>query len=352
MKLSIIIPVYNVEKYIARCLDSLLDQDLNRNEYEIIIVNDESNDDSFKIAQSYVLKHNNIKIINQKNGGVGNARNSGIDNANGEYIYFIDPDDYLVPNCLGKIIDTCEHNNLDILTFLSVSFFPITAKGRAVSKRNSFEVSFGENELSPIVTGEDYVASVKYNSAVWWFVINRNFLKRTGIKFIEGRWMEDAIFSIELFLEAKKMAHLKLEAHRYMVAPGTAMTSREPKHYLNVIRDNQNAALVFDPIIKKLEHKNANPNCIKRIKARQQSFVFFSMIRMIKSTISFNEVKLILNEMSKIKAYPLDSFLGKDYNAFSYRILVGLFNRKYCFYFLFLLFNPLFKLRYKFINPV
>jgi len=351
MKLSVIVPVYDVEKHLARCLDSLLDQDLDKNNYEIIVINDGSKDDSVKIAQNYALMYGHIKIINQENGGVGSARNNGIDNASGDYIYFIDPDDYLISKCLSKLIDTCEQNKLDILTFLSTSFFSVDIEGKSISKRNNFNVSFGENELSPIVTGDDYVANVKYNNAVWWFFINREFLKKSGIKFIEGRWMEDAIFSIELFLEAKRMAHFKLEAHRYMVAPGTAMTSREPKHYLGVIRDNINAALVFDPLIKRLKQDKSNPNCIKRVKARQQSFVFFSMIRMIMSAMGFDEVKSIMNKMSEINAYPLDSFLGKDYDAFSYRILVKLFNRKDIFYILFMFFNPFFRLKDKFLKP-
>lgn len=348
MKLSIIIPVYNVEKYIARCLDSLLDQDLNIEDYEIIVVNDGSKDDSLKIALSYAECYSNINVIDKENGGVGSARNKGIDNAKGTFIYFIDPDDYLVPNCLKKIVDTGEHNNLDVLTFLSTSFFPLDSKGKSISKKNSFEVCFGDKELSPIVSGEEYVANVKYNSSVWWFFINREFLINSNIRFIEGRWMEDAIFTIELLLEAKRIAHLNLNAHRYMVAPGTAMTSKEPSHYIKIIRDNENAALAFDSIIRKLEFKNANPDCINRVKARQQSFVFFSMIRMIKSTISFDEVKLIMQEMTEIKAYPLSSFLGEDYNETSYHVLTRLFNNKRRFFFIFSVLNPLFRIKNKF----
>ena len=118
IRLSIIIPVYNVEKYISRCLDSLLDQDLHTSDYEIIVVNDGSNDKSLEIAQSYA-RNNNVIIIDQKNGGVGNARNSGLMAARGNYVYFIDPDDYLISNCLNKLVTSCEANNLDILTFLS-----------------------------------------------------------------------------------------------------------------------------------------------------------------------------------------------------------------------------------------
>lgn len=351
MKLSIIIPTYNAEKYISRCLDSLLDQGLYNEDYEIILVNDGSIDNSLKIAQNYAEKYNHIIILDQKNGGVGNARNKGIDNAKGDYLYFIDPDDFLVSNCLSELVDTIERNNLNVLSFLSSSFSLMNSEVK-LSKKSSLQGAFGHVKFSPIMTGEDYVATVKYNTEVWWYLIDRKFLKNSGIRFIEGRWMEDAIFITELLLKSKRIAHLELDVHRYMVFPGSAMTSKEQNHYLKIIRDNQNAALVFDRIIRKLEKKKANSDCIKRIKTRQQSFVFFSMIRMIKSTMSFKEVKLIMAELSDVKSYPLDSFLGKDYNKISYHILVRLFNRKWMFYFLFLLFNPFFKFKHILFKPV
>lgn len=344
MKLSIILPVYNVEKYISRCLDSLIDQDLSSKDYEIIVVNDGSTDNSLKIAQSYAIVNPHIKIIDKENGGVGSARNIGLDNAHGKYVYFMDPDDYLISNCLNKLVHTAERYNLDILTFLSTAFYALSSTGKSISKNMDFNVSFGNNTFSPIVTGKEYVANVKYRSESWWFLINREFLKNSGIRFIEGRWLEDAIFTIELILKAQRIAHLKFDVHRYMVAYGTAMTSREPEHYLKIIRDIENAVLAFASIIETLINEEAEPDCIKRVKARQQSLVFFSMIRMMKSTMSFNEVKQIMNKMSSIKAYPLDAFLGKDYNEFSYQILVRLLKTKRRFYFFFQILNPAFKI--------
>src|SRR5690606_37960744 len=122
MKLSVIIPVYNVEKYVAQCLDSVLDQNFEPNDYEIIVVNDGSTDGSLAIVQDYANKHKHIKLIDKKNGGVGSARNCGMDHAQGKYIYFIDSDDYLIPNCLNVLVDTCERHKLDVLTFLFTIF--------------------------------------------------------------------------------------------------------------------------------------------------------------------------------------------------------------------------------------
>jgi len=340
MKLSIVLPVYNVEKYIAKCIDSLLNQDLSTKDYEIIVVSDGSRDKSEEIIKYYSDRYTHIHVYSQKHSGVGSARNNGLQKAKGDYVYFLDPDDFLVPNVLTRLINTSIENDLDVMTFDSTSYKEVK------SKRNLYDHHSQHNDsvfLSKISTGEDYIADVKYNNEVWRFFIKREFLNNVDLRFIEGQWMEDAIFTLKLFLKAKRVAHYNLDVHRYRITQGTAMTSKESDHYLNVIRDLKNASIVFDPIIKDLEAKKANPNAVKRIKARQQSFVFFSMLRMIQSTMGFNEVKLILNEMSKIKSYPLDSFLGKDYNKISYHILVRLFNRKRRFYFLFLMVNPFFR---------
>lgn len=109
----------------------------------------------------------------------------------------------------------------------------------------------------------------------------------------------------------------------------------------------QSAARAFDPIIKTLESKTTNPACVARIKAKQQSLVFFSMMRMLKSTMTFDEVKLRMNEMKAIDAYPLHSLLGKDYNGLTYQILVRLFKTEPRFYFFFRLANPVLKLKNK-----
>lgn len=347
MRLSIIIPVYNVEKYVAQCLDSVLNQGLDAKDHEIIVVNDGSPDGSLKIVEGYAKKHDHIKVISKENGGLSSARNCGMEHAIGKYIYFLDSDDFLIPNCLNTIVDTCEHHDLNVLTFLSERFSSSSPKDDAILKEIKPKISLGDIKLSEIVSGEDYLANLPYRNEAWWYVINREFLESLEIKFEEGRYLEDAAFTLGMFLEAKKMAHLNLDAHRYRDAPGSILTNREPSHYNKLIRDMQNAALAFDPIIKTLENKTTNPDCVARIKAKQQSLVFFSMMRMLKSTMSFDEVKLRMNQMIAINAFPLDSLLGKDYNGLTYQVLVRLFKTERRFYFFFRVANPVFKLRNK-----
>ncbi len=338
MKLSIIIPVYNTGNYLEDCLNSLLNQNISKDEYEIIIINDGSTDNSLEIAEFYAFKFDNIIIYTQFNQGVGNARNSGIDLAVGDYIYFIDPDDYLISNTLNELVDRIELNNLDILTFTSIQVLKSQPnESRKVS--NSI--------ISKIRDGKDYIANYKYKNEVWWYLIKRDFLLNSHIRFIEGRWMEDAIFTAKLFLQANAMANFPLDAHRHLLVESSAMISKEPKHYLRVIDDNRNAAIVFETIIAELNKKNINTKCVGRLIVRQQSFVFFMMVRMLKSTITIEQIRLIIDELSKTGAYPLKDFLGHDYNGISYNILLKIFNRRQLFYLVFKLFNPILKLKYR-----
>lgn len=118
MKFSLIIAIYNVEKYLDDCLISVCNQNLSSNEYEIICVNDGSTDQSLKIIEKYQASSTNIKIINQKNKGVSSARNAGLKAAMGEYIWFIDGDDMIAPNCLKQLYEILLKNNLNILCFI------------------------------------------------------------------------------------------------------------------------------------------------------------------------------------------------------------------------------------------
>ncbi|WP_303317752.1 glycosyltransferase [Flavivirga abyssicola] len=338
MRLSIIIPLYNVEKYVASCINSLLDQNLDPIDYEILIIDDGSTDNSVSIVRKFESGYSNIHVHSQENAGVGSARNKGIDLAKGRYIYFIDPDDYLASNVLKPILDYIDDHDLQVLTFSSIG----------TTNTALYDSSSNTNQKFTIdkMTGIDYIGTIGYKNEVWWYVTKRSFIKDFRLKFIEGRWMEDAIFTTTLFIKAKKMAHLSIDAHRHVKVEGSAMTSKEPKHYIKVIYDNGNAAKEFNELIEEISNsESSNLKCLSRLKARQQSFVFFMMIRILKSEIRFKEVKAIMNSMTEIKVYPLNKFLGNDYKGFTYVLITRLFNIKYLYYVLFLILNPFLRMK-------
>ena len=116
MFLSIIVPVYNTEKYLTECLDSLLEQDIDTDDYEIICINDGSTDNSLDILQKYVNEYSNVVVINQQNKGVSAARNRGMESAKGDYFWFVDSDDLVQKNILNRLKNIIIIENCDCLS--------------------------------------------------------------------------------------------------------------------------------------------------------------------------------------------------------------------------------------------
>lgn len=336
MKLSIIIPVFNLEKYLPTCLDSLLDQDLNLSSYEIIIINDGSTDKSGEVGREYSRKYFNIVVHDQENSGLGAARNKGISIAKGDYIYIMDPDDYLGKDVLKPLIELCSINDLDILCFES--------KSTTVFKPFKPTINLSGSINLEIMSGIEFIGKHFYMNMVWWYFVKRKVLIQNKLDFIENRWMEDAIFTTKLFIQSNHLAKIDFDVHRHLIRPNSAMTSKEPTHYLKVIDDNANAALVFKEIIDdfKADHPNKT-DTLKRLKTRQESFVFFMMIRMLKSKIKKKAIRETLIKLADIGAYPMHNFISEDYNSRIYRVLVPLLNNKSFFLLIFSVLNPILK---------
>lgn len=122
MFLSLIVPVYNTEAWLAECLESLLHQDIPAKDYEILCINDGSTDKSGAILQAYQNAHENIRVLEQENSGVAAARNAGMDAAAGEYLWFVDSDDFIAQNCLQELRKETEASHPDILDFGAYTF--------------------------------------------------------------------------------------------------------------------------------------------------------------------------------------------------------------------------------------
>ena len=123
VKLSIIVPVYNVEKYLDDCLNSLTSQNISKDMYEIICVDDGSSDNSGKILDKYAIKNTNMKVFHKSNGGVSSARNIGLNNARGEYIWFVDADDVIARHSISYIIEIIQQNAYPDILYIGIKAF-------------------------------------------------------------------------------------------------------------------------------------------------------------------------------------------------------------------------------------
>ena len=212
MLLSIIVPVFNVEAYLNKCVASLLDQDLSSVDYEIILVDDGSTDRSGKICDDWADAHENIRVIHQPNGGLSRARNTGIAVARGQYIQFVDADDYLNANVLGAITERAVLHDLDILR---INYQNVDEAGR-VFEPNKYSkpfVDYSEEVCDGLSFLNERLGFACY--AVQ-FVTRASLLQREGNGFKEGIYFEDVEWAPRILLQAKRVASMPTIVYNYL----------------------------------------------------------------------------------------------------------------------------------------
>lgn len=205
MRLSIIIPIYNVEKFLEKCLDSVLKQ-IGKND-ELILINDGSTDNSFNICENIkkICKENNIILINKKNEGVAIARNTGLKKATGDYIFWIDSDDWLDKNCIRFVKDAIEKTKSDIIMF---DFY--TVREKDVKPCFIFEKSKILSKKEILIE----VAQDSFRSLLWRTVVKRDIYE--NIHFPEGvQMMEDFSIYHLLFHRAKTFYYIRKPLYYY-----------------------------------------------------------------------------------------------------------------------------------------
>jgi len=205
VKVSIMIPVYNVEKYLEECLESAVNQTLK--EIEIIAVNDGSTDNSLNILEKYELKYDNFKIINQENKGLSAARNTGLRACSGKYVYFLDSDDFIDINAMEYCYKEAEKYNLDILTFDAKIFFDDDYE----SKNTIEDYDRVDKLCEKVMRGEEfYVYSNKkdlYKSPVWLNFYNRDYIEKNHLYFYDGVVHEDEIHTLRSYILAERIKY-------------------------------------------------------------------------------------------------------------------------------------------------
>lgn len=233
MKISVIVPIYNVENYIEECLDSLLDQNLSETEYEIICVDDGSTDRSGEIAEEYEKLHKQIRIIQQENGGLSRARNEGLKIAQGIYICFVDSDDYLQPGVLDNLYELAVQHNLDKLMYGYEEFKDGEKKDYEekgdIKKENIF---FFQNALKM-----DTSKMVPTWKVAWNYLIKRSVLEQYDLHFVEGIFFEDEEFNFWLNRCAGYSGYINQKIYYYRIRNTSIMhTFRDDGMFLKYIQ--------------------------------------------------------------------------------------------------------------------
>lgn len=216
IKLSIIVPVYNVEKYIRPCFESIFNQGLNDDEYEVIIVNDGTKDRSMEMIEDIISQHTNITIINQENQGLSVARNNGIKTAKGEYILMPDSDDMLIKNSVSFLLDIALKTKVDIVVadFLKMS-------DKEISNYNyntQTEITIKEKTGAQL-----FIEELNPNQCyVWRSLFRREFITINNLSFYPGIRYQDVPFTHECYIKAKRCIRTSKLLNIYRRRAGSA----------------------------------------------------------------------------------------------------------------------------------
>lgn len=305
LKLSVIVPIYKVEPYLSKCVDSLLNQDLSKEDYEIILVDDGSPDGCPAICDEYADTYDNVKVIHRNNGGLSAARNSGIEVAQGRYVQFVDSDDYLEPNVLKTLVEKMEVDDLDIFRF----------NYRNVNEQ--YEV-FEPNKVSkPFVDYRDEICDgltflnerLGFGCYAWQFMLRRELLE--GCTFKEGIYFEDMEWTPRLLLKAKRVTSTDLMVYNYLMRQGSITQSVDEKKKRKLLDDR----LTLIGSMKELSEKVNDKRWFEGMIGQMAIGIISSA-----SEDYYESRKVLINRLKGERVFPLSSYHSTDLAARKIRL--------------------------------
>ncbi|MCQ2341411.1 MAG: glycosyltransferase [Paludibacteraceae bacterium] len=267
-KLSIIVPIYNVEPYLRKCVDSLLAQDLPKDEYEIILVDDGSPDGCPAICDEYASQYAFIHVIHRPNGGLSAARNSGLAIAQGKYVQFVDSDDYLEPNVLDGLVAQMEREELDVLRF---DYQNVNEKNEVYQP---YKQPHSVDKRTDIVDGETYLNErMGYACYVVMFMIRHEILN--NCLFTVGIHFEDVDWTPRMLLAAKRVNSTPTIVYDYLLRKGSITGAVSPSQKKKNIDDSIKVIQLLTNVLSQY------PQCvwIKQMKSSMSAGVLTSVAR-------------------------------------------------------------------------
>ncbi len=326
MKLSVLIPMYNAELYIANCIDSILNQGLMPSDYEIIIMDDGSTDNSTNIVNAYVDKYDNILLYKTSHLGAYSTRNKLLKLAKGDYIYNIDADDYLAYNSLNTMINKAQESQCDIIGFDTIE----------TDELDNYQLSESITTISPIVSsGKTFLENYKnMRHEIWWYMIKKEFLKRISLSFSSNEYSGDVVFTLKAFLKAEKVVYIPIPIHRYVQTQNSLMRNKNFESHSKKLEYMQMMIVEKSQLIKDLKTDGDNDITVKNMTHRRDLFTFFNIIDMIKNPYGNGYVREKINMFKKAEAYPIQHFNHAPYDTLMYKFLVCILNKERVLYIL------------------
>ncbi len=290
MMLSVIVPVYNAEECLSRCLESLLHQGWK--DYEVICVNDGSTDGSLGVLETYEERYGNIvRIINQTNGGVSKARNAGLDAARGEVIAFCDADDYLVPDAYRYLMEHYWHEGVDVLKYNSVTLdarmLKVWQEPDGVSGKVTFEGS-----------GHDFYCRFR-PCFVWANLYRKSFFDQNHLRFGEQGYAEDIAFSLDLFLCNPHCVAVDANVYRYTISEQQLTRCRSKASMHRMVDD---MLMLFQ---KMCDYGKAYPDLKSSIEEHKGQLMLSCISRILSADYDRKEWDAVKARFQQVEALPM-----------------------------------------------
>lgn len=275
IKVSVIVPVYNVEKFIDKCLNSIVNQTLK--EIEIIVVNDGSPDNSQKIIDKYVKKYpEKVQSFIKENGGQGSARNLGIEKAKGEYISFVDSDDFVEKDMYKKLYNKAKENNYDIVVCGNYNVSEDYQNKNIDAFINNYNT-----DLENIFFGK---------MAVWNKIYKRDILIKNKLEFKEKVWYEDLAFTLKAIMNSNTFAFIDEPLYDYLIREGSTMNNSNVKRNLEILE-------AFDDILSYIKH-NKKEEYFDKVEFLAIDHIYISaIVRILKANADNKIKKETVNEL-------------------------------------------------------
>lgn len=301
MKLSYVVPIYNVEKYLGQCVDSILAQSFD--DYEIILVDDASPDSCPRICDEYEKNFPNIvRVIHQQNKGLAGARNSGLDKALGDYIYFFDSDDFFVADGIEKIYRSAVENDADIVHSSYISYVEKDEKSEVVRSPIRTGDVLNHAEMQKIVCRNSTERTTIF---VWRNLYKRSFLIENNLKFNESlRMIEDSPFNTKAFLTAERFVCIDNPIYAYRIREDSLQRKKYVADYDKILEYQWNLKLKY---FKQLG--NGDKAFYKDI----ADFTIKAMLPVLLGNVYLNDMK---NKYSLLKRIGNSEMLRKSFRDY------------------------------------
>lgn len=244
LKLSIIVPVYKTEQYLRKCLSSILDQDVDKSQYEVIIVNDGSPDNSQIIIDEYCAKYENVSCIVQSNQGLSMARNNGVDKARGEYIWCIDSDDWVEKHSMTNIISAMA----DSPDIISINI-----------EQDNARKSLG---YLVVTSGKEILQSMRFHVGNVFHVFNRQFLLVNNFRWMPGVYHEDGEFLYRVLYFAETVIQLPVKLYNVYANTNSITRTINPKKSYDLLIVGKSIMRFRDDIVSEIELKSTFDNIL------------------------------------------------------------------------------------------